>query len=55
MDFITGLPVTIHEKREVDSILVIVDRFSKFVRFFPVHTTMTASDLAELYHNEIEL
>ena len=55
MDFITSLPVTIYEKREVDSILVIVDRFLKFVRFFPVYTIITASDLAELYHNKIEL
>ena len=55
MDFITGLPPTIHNGIEVDSILVIVDRFTKFCHFFPVHTTMTAAELAELYHNKIEL
>jgi hypothetical protein len=55
MDFITGLPPTIHKGIEVDSILVIVDRFTKFSKFFPVHTTMTAGELAELFHYEIEL
>lgn len=55
MDFITGLPPTTYRKEEVDSILVIVDRFTKTSRFFPVHSTMTAESLAELFHTHIEL
>jgi transposase InsO family protein len=55
MDFVTGLPVVIFEGREVDAILVIVDRFTKFTHFFPVNITMNAADLAELFHKEIEL
>src|SRR5436189_5253164 len=39
----------------VDAILVIVDRFTKYVRFFPVSTTTDAADLAELFHNKWEL
>jgi len=34
---------------------VIVDRFTKYVRFFPVSTTTDAAELAELFHNEWEL
>ena len=55
MDFITGLPQSIWKGRIVDAILVIVDRFSKWCLFFPVSTTMDASELAELFHQEVEL
>lgn len=55
MDFITGLPPVLHNGIETDAILVIVDRFSKAVRLFPVRTDMTSAELAELFHNEIEL
>ena len=55
MDFITGLPQSIWKGRIVDAILVIVDRFSKWCLFFPVSTTMDASELAELFHHDIEL
>jgi hypothetical protein len=55
MDFITGLLPTIYKGIEVDSILVIVDRFTKYSKFFPVYTTITAAELAELVYNEIEL
>ena len=33
---------------EYDSILVLIDRFSKYVRYFPVTKTITAQRLAEL-------
>lgn len=55
MDFITGLPVSHYNGRDVDSILVIVDRFTKYSIFLPVMTTINAADLAELFHKEIEL
>lgn len=55
MDFITGLPQTIFHDKTVDAILVIVDRFTKICLFFPVSTRMTADELAELFHNEVEL
>jgi transposase InsO family protein len=44
MDFITGLPVS----EGYDSILVVVDRLSKMAHFLPVHTSMTALDLAKV-------
>ena len=55
MDFITGLPPSIWNRRVVDAILVIVDRFSKWCIFTPVSTTMDAAELATLFHDIIEL
>ncbi|KAF4332523.1 gag polymerase env poly [Fusarium beomiforme] len=55
MDFITGLPPVIQQGKYVDSILVIVDRFTKYCFFFPVSKEIGASELATLFHEEIEL
>jgi hypothetical protein len=46
MDFIVGLPLT---TRKVESIRVIVDRFTKSAHFIPVHTGFTAEKYAEIY------
>jgi hypothetical protein len=55
MDFVTGLPPTTYNGKPVDAILVIVDRFTKWSLFLAVSTTITAAELAELFHNHIEL
>ncbi|KAL2114800.1 hypothetical protein VTJ04DRAFT_2114 [Mycothermus thermophilus] len=56
MDFIVGLPaVEGRDGVERDAILVIVDRFTKKCRFFAVSSTMKSQELAELFHQEIEL
>jgi transposase InsO family protein len=55
MDFITHLPQTIYKDTTVDAILVIVDRFSKYATFLSVPSTIDAVQLAELFHQEIEL
>jgi transposase InsO family protein len=55
MDFVTGLPETIYKGQFVDAIFVVVDRYTKMSRFFPVSTQITAAELAELFHSEIEL
>ncbi|GJS62848.1 RNA-directed DNA polymerase [Tanacetum coccineum] len=50
LDFITGLPRTQHHK---DSVMVVVDRFSKMAHFVACHTTYDAVQVANLYFKEI--
>jgi transposase InsO family protein len=55
MDFVTGLPEVHYQGRDVDAILVVVDRFTKHTVFLPVSKTIDAVELAELFHREVEL
>ena len=55
MDFIVGLPPIFNGREEVDSILVVVDRMTKMVRFLPTVSTITAVQLEELLHSEVWL
>lgn len=50
MDFILGLLKT---PRYVDSILVVVDRFSKLVHFLPCKISANASYMANLLCKEV--
>lgn len=51
MDFITDLPPSksLRYGKAFDSILVIVDRFTKMARYIPVNKTIDAPELAELF------
>jgi len=50
MDFIIGLPPTKIRTREVaNAILVIVNRYIKFLGYFTVIITITAAELVDLF------
>ena len=50
MDFITKLPRT---ARRVESIWVIVDRFTKSAHFIPIQESLSTEKLAEIYVRKI--
>ena len=50
MDFITGLPpVKIKTRKVADTILVIINRYIKFLKYFTVIIIITAVKLADLF------
>ncbi|MBW0544225.1 hypothetical protein O181_083940 [Austropuccinia psidii MF-1] len=49
MDFITQLRLS----SNFDSILVVVDRFSKMAIFIPTYSAITALDLAQIFINHV--
>jgi transposase InsO family protein len=53
MDFIVDLPPSTRDGRVYDSILVIVDRYTKMSIYIACNKTCTAEDLADLFHEEI--
>ncbi|GKA16778.1 transposon ty3-I gag-pol polyprotein [Tanacetum coccineum] len=50
LDFVIGLPRT---QRQKNSIMVVVDRFSKMAHFIACHTTYDVVQVANLYFKEI--
>ena len=54
MDMIVGLPLSADgDSKAYDAILVVVDRFTKMAKYIPIRQTLTAAELAELFHRHI--
>ena len=49
MDFITDLPRSVGESMAYDSILVVVDRYTKMSLYIPVTKKITAEELAKVF------
>lgn len=55
-DFMMGLPATMDpstRKLTVDSVLVVIDRFSHRVRLLPCHSTITSQGTATLFSRQV--
>jgi len=50
MDFITGFPRTV---RQHDSIMVVVDKLTMVAIFIPVKSTLSASDVAQVFIRDV--
>ena len=55
MDFITQLPSSYVGTRAYDTILVVVDCYTKMARFIPMTTDITTPEFAALFHRNIKL
>jgi penicillin V acylase-like amidase (Ntn superfamily) len=53
MDFIVDLPPSNRNGRVYNSILVIVDRFTKNAIYIPYNKTYTIEDLTNIFYKEI--
>ena len=53
MDFITDLPPSNFHGRIYDSILVVVDRYTKMARYIPCNKTITATELVDTFMGKI--
>src|SRR5438045_3971643 len=54
LDWITGLPPSMKNGQEYNSILMIVCRVTKYALFIPTRDDMTATEFAELFFEHVE-
>ena len=55
IDFVTGLPPSKRQGRVYDAILVVVDRYTKMVRYLACSKKITAVEMADLIFEEVFL
>src|SRR5438046_3149957 len=54
MDMIIELPLSADtDSKAYNTILVVVDHFTKMTKYFLIRTTITAADLVKLFHQHI--
>ena len=49
LDFIEGLP----KSKKIDTILVVVDKLTKYGHFIPLSHPYTSMSVAQLFHNQV--
>jgi hypothetical protein len=54
LDWITGLPLSIKNDQEYNSILTIICRVTKYALFIPIQDDTTAADFAKLFFEYVE-
>ena len=55
MNFVTGLPASKRKGIVYDSILMIIDRFTKMTRYIPVIKKTDAAELTKIFFEDIIL
>jgi hypothetical protein len=53
MDFVIGLPLFFYRGIAYDSILIVINRYSKMVQYIPYNKDMDAEELAEIMKNRV--
>jgi len=53
MDFIIGLPPSKRGDKVYNAIYIIVDRYTKMALYLPIVKTITITELADLFLNEV--
>src|SRR5208282_6669074 len=53
MDFVTDLPLAKYNGQVYDSILVVMDRFSKMVHYIPSRKDIDAKTLSDVFMREV--
>ena len=53
MNFITDLSSSLNEDTAFDSILIVIDRFTKYVKYIAVNKTITAEELTVIFKKYI--
>ena len=51
IDFITELSEIDYQKKIVDTIFIIIDRFTKYSQFISVSTIINIAEFVELFYN----
>jgi hypothetical protein len=52
IDFITNFPSLLFRKKAYDSILIVINRYSRIIQFIPYNKNMDAPELTEIIKNQ---
>jgi hypothetical protein len=52
MDFVTDLPLSLFKEKAYDSILVVIDRYSRMIQFISYNKNIDVPEFAEIIKNK---